>query len=479
MTVGSIPGNLIRFALPLLAGNLFQQFYNMVDTWVIGQTGETGAYAAVGSVGPIINILIGFFLGLSSGAGVVISQYYGAKDEESVRKTVHTSLAMTLILAVIFTVVGILMAPYMLNVMLDSDAAVIEGAAETGKGVIDYAKTYLTIYFAGVTGLMVYNMGSGILRAVGDSARPFYFLVVSSVVNTLLDLLFVFKFRMGVAGVAYATVIAQGISAILTVTVLLRSPSCVRLLPGSLRIDRKILGKIVSVGIPAAIQMAITAFSNVFVQSYIAGVNGHTGYRLVGTDSVQTYCLGGWTTYTKIDQFIFLPIQSLSLAATTFVGQNLGVGNEKRAKKGTYITYFMATGVTVLVIAVVMIFAPFLASIFNDDPDVLYFSKLLLRYLSPFYLFCCVNQVFSAALRGAGRSRGPMFIMLGSFVLFRQIYLFTVSNYLSNDILPVAFSYPAGWFVCCVSTLIYFKCVDFSGKRLVDDLPETPKPVKA
>ncbi len=460
MTVGSIPGKLIRFALPLLAGNLFQQLYNMVDTWVIGQTGQSGAYAAVGSVGPIINTLIGFFLGFSSGAGVVISQYYGAKDERNVSRAVHTAMAVTALLSVVFTIAGVLLAPWMLRLMLET-------GGQSGSDVLPYARTYLTIYFSGVAGLMIYNMGSGILRAVGDSARPFYFLVVSSLLNTVLDLVFVFVFDMGVAGVAYATILSQAVSAVLTVIVLLRTPTCVRLRLRDLRIHRKVLGQIISVGIPSAIQMAITALSNVFVQSYIARADGHAGYTIVGEKDVQTYCLGGWTTYTKIDQFIFLPIQSLSLAATTFVGQNLGVGDERRARRGTYIAYGMATAVTVVVIAAVMLFAPTLAGIFNPDPDVVYFAKLLLRTLTPFYLFPCINQVFSASLRGAGHSRAPMVIMLGTLVVFRQIYLMVISRWVSVDILAMAFSYPVGWMSCSIATLLYFKFANFSGKRLV------------
>ncbi len=442
MTEGSIAGNIIRFTIPLLLGNLFQQLYNMVDTWVIGQTGENGAYAAVGSVGPIINILIGFFLGLSSGAGVVISQYYGAKDDKNVKESIHTSVLMTLIMGVLFTVVGIVMTPLMLRLMLHTDSA--------ADSVYPFAKTYLTIYFAGVIGLMIYNMGAGILRAVGDSRRPFIFLVVSAVTNTVLDLLFVFGFDMGVAGVALATIIAQFLSAVLVIIALLRSDGALKLTLRDLRLNFKILGRIFRVGIPAALQMAVTAFSNVFVQSYVAGVNG-----------LKEFCLGGWTTYTKVEQFIFLPIQSIALAATTFVGQNYGCGNNKRARRGTYVSYGIATGVTVCVIIIVELLTNQLSGIFNPDENVIFYSNLLLRYLTPFYLLCCVNQVFASSLRGVGNAAAPMIIMLSSFVVFRQIYLFVVTNYISNELLPVAASYPAGWFVCAVTMLIYFKCYKF------------------
>jgi len=448
MTQGSIPVNIMKFAFPLLLGNLFQQLYNMVDMWVIGQTDNVDAFAAVGNVGPIINMLIGFFMGLASGAGVIISQYYGAKNEKKVNEVTHTSIALTLVMAVIFTILGVALTPLLLKLMLDSQ----DGAST----VYPYAKTYLTIYFAGVIGLMVYNMGAGILRAIGDSTRPFYFLVVSALTNIVLDFVFVFAFDMGVAGVALATVIAQSISAILTVITLMKTSSCVKLDFRKLNLNIPILKNIFSVGFPAALQMMITALSNVFVQSYVAKVNG-----------VQAHCLGGWTTYSKIDAFIFLPVQSISLAVTTLVGQSLGNGDMKRAKKGTYTAFWMSFSITVVVIALVMIFAPYLAAFFEDDPSVVYYAELLLHNITPFYIFCCVNQVFAAALRGAGNTKAPMFIMLGSFVAFRQIYLFVVSNFISNEILPIAFGYPAGWFLCCVITLIYYKAVGFKHAKII------------
>ena len=443
MTQGSIMGNLMKFALPLLVGNLFQQLYNMVDTWVIGQTGETGAYAAVGSVGPIINILIGFFSGLASGAGVVISQHFGAKDRDGVRRAVHTSIVLTLLMGVAFTVIGVAMAPLMLKLMLRTEGDMGE--------IYPFAKDYLTIYFSGVIGLMLYNMGSGILRAVGDSQRPLYFLVVSAVTNTILDLVFVFKFNMGAAGVAWATVIAQALSAILTMTVLFCSDSWVQVKVKELKIDRAMLGRIVKIGIPSALQMALTAFANVFVQSYIGGVHGD-----------QATNLGAWTTYSKVDQFIFLPIQSLAMAVTTFVGQNLGSGDCKRARVGARVGYVLSTLCSIVIIIPVMIFAAPVSAIFNKDPAVVANAELLLHILTPFYLCCSVNQIFSASLRGAGNSRAPMIIMLSTFIGVRQIYLYVMSTFISNELVPVGFGYPVGWMACALTTIIYYLRFDFS-----------------
>lgn len=419
MTQGSIFRHLITFAFPLLIGNIFQQLYNTVDTWVVGNYVSNEAFSAVGTVGPVINMLIGIFLGLSSGAGVVISQYYGAKRYDKVRDTVHTSIVMTLILAVLFTIIGIAMIPFVLDFM------------KTPAEVMPESSAYLTIYFAGVIGLMLYNMGSGILRAVGDSKRPFYFLVVSAVLNIILDLVFVLSLGMGVEGVAYATIISQGVSATLTMITLFRTDSCIKVELKYLKLDQEMLAKIVRVGIPAAIQMAITSFSNVFVQSYV---------NYFGAD-----CMSGWTAYSKIDQLLFLPMQSLALASTTFVGQNLGIDQVGRAKKGARTAFF------------------------NGKAEVVAYGSMLLRYCSPFYVFCCVNQVYSGVLRGAGNSRAPMIIMLSSFVVFRQIYLFIMANFISNTIIPIALGYPAGWLVCSTLTLLYYRHADLSKSRLVED----------
>ncbi len=444
MTQGSTTRHLVRFALPLLAGNLFQQLYNMVDTWVVGNFVSNEAFSAVGTVTPIINTLIGFFLGMSSGAGVVISQYYGAHRPEKVREAVHTAMLLTVIMGVVFTGVGIAMTPLMLELM------------KTPAEVAPDQTAYLTIYFAGIMGLLLYNMGSGILRAVGDSQRPFYFLLVSAGVNTALDLLFVLKFGMGVEGVAYATIIAQAVSAVLTIAVLIGYDGSVKLSLRDLRIHWDMLKKIVAVGIPAALQMAITAFSNVFVQGYI---------NHFGAD-----CMSGWTAYTKIDQLVILPVQSLSLASTTFVGQNLGVGNVERAKGGVRRALYLSFAVTAVLLVPVLTLAPDMTAFFNSKPEVVSYGALLLRLLSPFYFFFCINQIYSGALRGSGNSQVPMFIMLGSFVVFRQIYLYVMAHFISNEIVPIAMGYPAGWFVCSAVTLLYYAHCKFDSHRLVEDV---------
>ncbi len=442
MTQGNITKHLITFALPLLAGNIFQQMYNMVDTWVVGRFVSNEAYAAVGTNGPIINMLIGFFMGLSSGAGVVISQYYGAKRYEDVSRTVHTALTMTFIIGILFTGIGQFMTPYMLKIM------------KTPANVLPESITYLRTIFSGLMGLMIYNIGSGILRAVGDSQRPFYFLVVCAVTNTVLDLVFVLVFKMGVFGVALATILSQAISAILVIITLLRTEECVKLVPRTLRLHWDMLKKIFRVGIPAAVQMAITSFSNIFVQSYI---------NFFGDN-----CMSGWTTYAKVDQLLFLPMQSIALASTTFVGQNLGCNQVERAKKGVSRALTIAVVSTVVLMVPVLMFAPQIVAFFNTKPEVVDYGSMLLRYISPFYVLCCFNQIYSGALRGSGNSKAPMIIMLSSFVAFRQVYLFAMSR-ICNEIIPIAMSYPAGWLLCSTLTTVYYHKAQLGKNRLVED----------
>ena len=319
--------------------------------------------------------------------------------------------------------------------------------------VVPEARTYLIIWFSGIIGPMVFNMGASVLRAVGDSRRPFYFLLVSAIANTVLDLVFVLGFGWGVAGVAIATVVAQLLSATLVVITLLRTDSAIAIRREPLTFSKEILKKILRVGLPAAIQMAITSFSNIFVQSYI---------NYFGTEA-----MGGWTAYTKIDQIILLPMQSLGLASTTFVGQNLGKGEVKRAERGANTALIMAFVSTAILITPVMIFAPGLVTFFNSDPLVIEYGTLFLHWLTPFYIVWCVNQIYAGALRGAGNSAAPMVIMLSAFVAFRQIYLFVMANFISNTVLPIVMAFPGGWVLAAVATYIYYRVVGLKKGSLV------------
>ncbi len=439
MTQGNIFQQLLLYSLPLLAGNFFQQCYNTVDSIVLGNFVGKAALAAVGTTAPIINTLIGLFLGLSAGIGVVISQFYGAEEEQKVGQAVQTSVLLVLILCGVFTVVGVVMVPFMLRLMA------------TPADVFSQAKLYLQIYFAGVSGLMLYNLGSGILRAVGDSRRPLYFLIFSAVLNTGLDLLFVAVFHWGIAGAAVATVVAQSLSAVLVLAVLTRSSGCYQIRWRGMRMQRGILRNIFVVGVPSALQLGITSFSNVFVQSYV--------------NRFASSCMAGWAAYQKIDAFAILPLTTLSVSATTFVGQNVGAGNWTRAKQGIRCALGVATVVTVVVLVPLMIFARPLCSLFNQEPEVLHYGVYFIRLISPFYLIANFNQIYAGALRGAGDAKIPMYIMLGSFVVFRQIYLF-VTYKVAGTLLPVALGYPVGWVVCSIVMLLYYR----SGKWMEHSL---------
>ena len=429
MTQGSISRLLFAFAVPLMLGNLFQQLYNTVDSLIVGNFVSKQALAAVGCTGPIINTLIGLFSGLATGASVVISQYYGARDNEKLGEAVHTTVMITLITCVVLTVVGVWATPLMLRLM------------DTPADVILEAELYLRIYFGGVSGLLLYNIGSGILRAVGDSTRPLYFLIFSAVMNTVLDLFFVAVLKQGIAGAAIATIISQFVSAILVMLLLLRSKDSYRLEISRLRMHKGMLRRICNIGIPSSLQMGITAFSNIFVMGYI--------------NHFESSCMAGWTAYNKLDALAMLPMQSLSLALTTFVGQNLGAGDLKRAKAGPRYGMIMGLIVTVIILVPMMVFAPQLTALFNGDADVIEFGTLFVRICSPFYIAFVINQVYSGALRGAGDTKNTMYIMLFSFVVFRQIYLFIVSR-LGATAGVIALGYPMGWMMCSALLLIYY-----------------------
>lgn len=439
MTQGSIWRHTIYFAVPMAMGLLFQQLYNTVDSIVVGQFVGKEALAAVGSTGSIINTLVGFAAGLSTGSSVVISQCYGAHDHPNLSRAVHTTVSVTFILAMLFTLLGSALARPLLRIM------------STPADVMGQAETYLSIYFLGIGGLMVYNMGAGVLRAVGDSRRPLYFLIFSALLNIALDLLFVVCFGMGIEGVAYATVLSQFVSAALVLVVLSRDHGPYGLRWHRLRIHCDMVGRIFSIGLPAGFQQALTAFSNVFVQSYV----NHFG----------SACMAGWSCYNKLDAFLFVPPQAIGMAATTFVGQNYGARQHERARKGVRDAFILSFSLSVALTAVVMIFADTFIRFFSTEADVVAYGVRFIRLISPFYLTLSCTQIFSAALRGTGDGKTPMYIMLFSFVAFRQAYLFA-AKMLGNQLTWIALGYPMGWMMCSVLLYIFYRrCTLFKPKE--------------
>ena len=430
MTSGSIVRQIVLFALPLMLGNIFQMMYNTVDSVVVGNYVGKEALAAVGSTTMIVNMLVFFFNGFSVGAGVVIAQHFGARDMERLHSAVETTVAVTFVMCVLFTLLGVSTVRPMLRLMSTPD------------DVFDDAARYLTIYFWGFSGLLVYNTGSGILRAVGDTTRPLMFLILTSLLNIVLDLAFVLGLKAGIAGVAYATIISQLVSAVLTLRLLTTTNEIYKLTWRDLRIELPVLRRIFAVGLPAGIQSVVTAFSNVFVQSYI----NHFG----------SSCMAGWSCYNKLDQFIMLPMQSTAMAATTFVSQNIGARQYDRANRGTRDSILLSIGVTAVIAVVLVVFAAPAVGLFSPDPSVIEYGVLFMRANTFFLLFNCVNHTLAGALRGRGDSRGPMAIMLLSFVAIRQVYLFVVTRFVANTPFLVGFGYPVGWMCCCAIEVTYF-----------------------
>ena len=430
MTEGPILRLLILFALPLMFGNVFQMLYNTVDSVIVGNFVSKQALAAIGSTTMIVNLFVFFFNGFSIGAGVVIGQYFGARDMEKLHRAIQTVMTATFLLGLVFTALGMLLVKPMLRLM------------STPEDVFPEAVVYLRIYFGGISGLLVYNMGSGILRAVGDSTRPLYFLIFTSVVNIVLDLFFVLVLKTGVAGAAIATILSQFLSAVLTLRLLTRTGDIYRFEWRELGLDLPILRLVISIGLPAAIQSTITAFSNIFVQGYI---------NVFGSD-----VMAGWSSYNKLDQFIMLATQSMAMASTTFVSQNVGAGNMKRADRGTVLSLALTSAITGCFCALLVIFAPNAVRLFSPDGAVIRYGVLFIRTNTAFFLFNCINHVLAGALRGEGDSRAPMIFMLTSFVAFRQIYLFLVTHYYANTPRLVGFGYPMGWMLCSLLELLYY-----------------------
>lgn len=436
---GSIWKSILWFSLPLLVGNLFQQLYNTVDSYVVGNYVGKTALAAVGASSPIINMLIGFFMGIAAGAGVVIAQYYGARNDYDLKKTVHTSAALTLVLSVVITIIGLVFTEPMLR------------AVGIPSNIFGQSSLYLYIYFSGISFALIYNMGAGILRAVGDSKRPLYFLMIASVINVILDVLFVKFFNWGIAGAGFATLVAQAISAILVIIVLMRSEGGYRLEWKKIRFDMPILKRVIIIGLPTGFQQSIVSLSNVIVQSYVNGF---------GSSVVAGYSAG-----IRIDGFINLPLQSFNMAITTFVGQNIGAKQYHRVKKGIRTTMFMTMAVIGVCSLALYFFGEECIRLFNQDPEVVNAGRTMQIAFIPFYLMLPIVQIISGALRGAGKSSVPMYIMVLNFVIFRQIYLMIATN-IMNDIYIVYLGWPVTWITCALMFIIYYYKVNWLPKEI-------------
>ncbi len=430
MTEGVIWKQLLFFAIPLLLGNLFQLLYNTVDSVVVGNFVGKTALAAVGASNPIINLLVSFFMGISIGAGVLIARYFGARDKENLSLAVHTAMTLALLAGAVMMIAGYFLSPVILR-LVGTPEDVLPGAVE-----------YMQIYFLGIIPMMVYNMGSGVLRSVGDSRRPLYYLMAASVLNIGLDLLFVIRFQMGVPGVAWATLIAQTLSASLTMWNLCRADADYKLFFRKLRLNRKMLVETIRLGLPAGLQNAIISFSNVIVQANI--------------NSFGTAAVAGCAAYNKLDGFAVLPVSSFAMAATTFIGQNMGARNRERVKRGARVTVFLSAGTIGALACILLIFGKYILRIFTPDPEIIDYAARMMRYLAPTYVFLATAHALSGVARGAGLSVVPMVILTANFCVLRMIWI-SLAMPLIQSIVVVYLGYSLTWTTAALCMLLYMK----------------------
>lgn len=399
ITQGPIWKQLLIFFFPILLGTFFQQMYNTVDTIIVGRVVGTTALAAVGATGPLVNMVNGFFIGISSGATVILSQYYGAGNRQGVHDALHTGVALSLVLGAMITVLGVGLGPWVMGLMNMPENCLAD------------ASIYLRIYFAGAIGSMVYNMGAGILRAMGDSRRPMVFLMATCVLNVVLDILFVAVLHMGVAGAALATTVAQFLSAALPIGVLLKLPED-RLEPRQLRIDRKLLGRILRIGVPAGLQFVTFDFSNILIQS--------------GVNSFGDVTMAAWTAHGKTDAITWMISGAFGVSVTTFVGQNFGAQKYRRIRQSAWICLVMSVALVGAVAAVILCFRSQILGIYTDDPEVIAVGSVIMLSIMPFNIVFMPIEVFAGTMRGVGYSVVPTVITGCCVCLFRILWLATV-----------------------------------------------------
>jgi len=446
MTSGNIVKQLVYFAIPLLLGNLLQQFYVAIDSIVAGNFVSEDALAAVGSSGPLVNVIVSFAMGLFAGAGVVVARYYGARDAKNLRKAIHTTLILALVLGVILTFIGMAAAQTLLQVM------------RTPPDILPESTQFLQVYLSGLAGLCVYNAGASILNALGNSRLPLLFLIVSCFINVIGDLIFVLVFHWGVGGVAASTVIAEVVTSVMVLWALHRDKERRLLVFKEVRFDFDMFKQIVNLGLPSAVQGTIVGFSNMLVQSYFNGL---------GTISVAAY-----SASQRIDVFAQLPVQTMALAVATFVSQNLGAGQVKRARAGIRVSVIIGIAVTVFISVLNMLWGKQLLRIFTSDPAVLADGVMFLYIFSPFRFVLSGTQILPGALRGAGKPRFPTYASIFCFVVLRQIYLHIIAAW-NYNLITVALCYPIPQTIAAGIILIYYLRSNWSAKfEKPEDLPQ-------
>ena len=421
---------LLSFFFPILLGTFFQQLYNTADAVIVGQYVGKQALAAVGgATSTLINLLVGLFVGIASGAAVVISQLYGARDGERTQRAVHTTMAFALAGGFALMIIGWVISPAALRAM------------NTPEDVLPHSITYIRVYFLGIIANFIYNMGSGILRAIGDSRRPLYFLMVCCLVNIALDILLVVFIPLGVLGVAIGTLISQVISAGLVLVSLTHTTQIYHLDLRRIAFDLPMLRRIVVIGIPAGLQSVMYSVSNIIIQSSI---------NTFGTDAA-----AAWTAYGKIDGFFWMIMSAFGVAITTFSGQNFGAGRYDRIHKSVWICMGMSAGTAVFFSGVVFFGGGAIYRLFTSDAAVIEQGMVVLRLLAPFYITYVAIEIISGAVRGAGDSILPMFITCIGICVLRVAWIMCAVP-LWRDIRNVCLSYPITWSVTSVAFLVYY-----------------------
>ena len=434
MTEGPIAKQLISFAVPLLLGNLFQQLYNTADALIVGNLLGNSALAAVTGTGTLVFLLVGFFGGISMGAGVVVSRFFGSRETEKMRAAIHTNIAFGLAAGGFLTVVGMLFTPQVLRWM------------GTPEGVMPQAAAYIRTYFAGSVGLVMYNQCQGIMQAVGDSRHPLYYLVTSSVTNVALDILLIAGLGMGVEGAALATVLSQFVSVALCLRRLMGIPSEYQVRWREVRFDGEMTRLILQYGLPSGLQNSVIALANVVVQSNI--------------NAFGKMAVSGCGAYAKIEGFAFLPITSFTIALTTFVGQNLGAKEYERAKKGARFGILCAVLLAELIGVVMYVTAPWLIGAFTNEPEAIAFGVGKCRICSLFFCLLAASHSLSAVLRGAGRAIIPMAAMLSFWCVVRVLFL-QITVPIFNTIAVVNWVYPLTWSLSTIFLTIYYFRADW------------------
>lgn len=434
LTEGPIIKNLLLFAMPLFAGQLLQQLYNMVDAWVIGNFADNDAFAAVSSAGSMTFLIVGFFNGIAIGGGVIISRYFGAKEEENVVKAIHTNFLMGILASVLSTVVGLLLSPHILRWMNTPDS------------VMPNSLAYFQIYFAGVSTMIMYNICMSIMRALGDSIHPLYYLILSSIINVILDLLFVAVFHWGVSGAAIATVIAQGISVILCLIRMCRSTEYTRLDFSKIRFYKEMMVEVIKQGLPTGVQNAVISIGNLTVQANI--------------NSFGSYAMAGVGAYSKIEGVVFLPIMSMSMSLPTFISQNLGAKKIDRAKKGA--AFGIICGVLLAELLGVLIYfnAPSLLRIFVDTKESIEYGLLHVHVTSLFFFLLAFSHCAAGVLRGLGKAFIPMITMLCFWCGVRVTYVSCILHFIPKFQM-ISWAYPLTWTLSAVLFAIVLLKIDW------------------